>query len=305
MISLGHVRELERSGHWHELIGLRGQIVTSLEGEELGRAYASLSRAYFLTATSAADYETALTCARECNRLAPSGSALWLWSVQTLSSILIDLGRHKDAERHALAFLAVDRGQASPYVAWVLRDLSHVAYRDRRFLAAANLRTKALNHFVTQGNTREVFRTTINLVWAYARAGKMDKAAALLPDTAPDGLEYLWHGAYALVLMGLRRYEEALEQGYAALRAGRAQYDYLDAAEVALILAAILRRRGSHSEASVFVKIANDYAVQQTHSAEAVHTLEFAQKGGELPDEAPARCGPAGHKHAGLRGVIG
>lgn len=203
-----------------------------------------------------------------------------------------DTGRPQTAEAFARAYLrsAPDHPQLRPYDPWVIRAWSHGAYQSRRFALAARLRLKALAMFEAAGNADEITRTRLNLVWAFARAGRPANARVYLPEQAnvPMHMAHLWQGALAAILVAEKRWPEALKTGQEALRGARAAHDYADAAEVALIMTLALRATGRH-QAPALIERAAQFAALQERELYTLMVLNARAEGGETPYAAATR----------------
>lgn len=294
---IDQVKELERAGRWAEIRQLAPGLLSSLQGVDLAQAHMALSTAHFHTATSAVDWQVALRHAHACLQLAPAGDLLHTWALQKVSSLAVDMGRHQEAKRHALAYLKAAHAHPKLTVItpYVIRDLGHVAYQNRQFKAAACYWRRALALFQTIGNTDETTRTAITLAWAYVRSGKSGLAQAVLPTAVPAHMEHLRLGAEAAILAADGHWTEAFTAGTRALQGARAAHDYADAAEVCLILSKAFQRLGAGNQALDFLHTAAKFAARQDRDAYALLTLSNRAGGGDFPRvHAAAPCGAGG-----------
>ncbi|HWI52493.1 MAG TPA: tetratricopeptide repeat protein [Symbiobacteriaceae bacterium] len=285
---LEQIAEWERFCQWAEVRRHGHALLCDLQGVQRARLHAALSVAYFNTATGAADWREALYHAHACCDHAPVGSMLHTWGLYQVGTLAVDTSRTQEAKRYVTAFLKVvpQHPQLQGFVPRAIRDLSHVAYQERRFADAAALRRRALALFQSAGDEPETFRTALNLVWAYVRAGRPAAARQALPESVPAGMEHLRHGALAAVLAAEGRWSEALEQGRAALRAPRLAYDFADAAEICLIMAMAARHVGAMRQALAYIHEAALLAARQDRSALALMVLTIRAEGGDSSEEA-------------------
>jgi tetratricopeptide (TPR) repeat protein len=177
---------------------------------------------------------------------------------------------------------------------YVVRDISHVYYRQGKFSLSATWRLRALRLFEETGNTNEVIRTRLNIAWAYARAGDTAKATAFLPSSVPDDMTHLLNGAKAVIAFAQRRWHDAKTYGLLALQGARLAHDFVDAAEVSLIISKALAELGSSSDAKDYIRLAALLANRQDTNADALMVLNLRSEGGEAPNEATVFCGSGG-----------
>lgn len=248
-------------------------------------------------------WQEALRAAHACLRLAEPGSVLYLWALHMLACTYVDAGLPQRARPYAQAYLrqAAGNPQLESYTPFVVRAMGHVAYQERRFLSAFRWYAKAHALFCRQGNPVQAAVTSHNMAWALVRAGRPHRARAVLaPRNAfPAELAYLFDGAMAGILAAEGRLSEAIQLGREALSAaGRRAHDFVDAAEVALLLAHAYRRLREQGTASALTSRAAEFAALQGWEFVDVLLLNERAEGGELPHAASSR-GSADLHHRG------
>jgi hypothetical protein len=99
-------------------------------------------------------------------------------------------------------------------------------------------------------------------------------------------MEYLRDGVVAALHAAEGRLVEAKLAGQKALSAVRMGTDSVDAAEVALVLAAVAWKQQSHREAYNYVRDADTYAALQNWNAFALLVLSRRAEGGDSSDSS-------------------
>jgi len=305
---LEQLRALNNDGRYMETRRLAPAfLASSTAPEELSMGHALLSVAYQLSATCAGDWQQALINARACRDLAPRDTYLHVWALNQVAVLAGDTGRFQEASAHAAAFLREEPKyeRAAHFKPWVIRTLTQVAFHRGDYLQAAALRRQALTLFEAPDNAPEVARTRLNLVWAYARAGRASVARMHLPETVPADMENLRCGAMAAVLAAEGRWAEALDAGQAALRGDRRSFDLADAAEVCLILAKCAHRLGLYQAAFAYIREAASFAARQDRKALVLLALTLGREGGVFLDAAASPCGSGGYHPGSPRFLSG
>lgn len=300
---LAELRRLERVGKWAQVREVAPAYLPICPEEERARIHASLTTACFV----AGDWIGALHHAHECRQSAPVGGTLYTWTLHKLAALSVDMGRYADARRFGLAYLkgASKHPELQMYTPWVIRDLSHVAYHERRFAQAATLRLRALSLFTDQGNSEEAARTAINAAWAFARSGKPASARFVLPASVPVSLKPLLAGAVVAILFAEKRWEEALQEAEGALSGLRALHDYAAAAEVSLLLAIAARHIGQQVQSEWFSDLAALFATRQDREAHSLLLLNHRVRGGDFVEEAAPLVGGGLHVGCSLTAGVG
>lgn len=249
-------------------------------------------------------WQEALEAAHACHRLAEPGSVLYHWALHMLASTYVDAGMPHRARPYAAAYLrqAAAHPQLEPYTPYVVRAMGHVAYQERRFISAFTWFSKARALFFRQGDLAQAAVSTQAMALALVRAGRPQQARAVLADRNffPVDRVYLFDSAMAAILAAEGRYQDALTFGRAALQAiGRQSLDFVDAAEVALVLADALRRLNQAEEASALLKHAAAFAALQGWEIESLLRLNERAGGGDPPEPAASSRGSANLRHRG------
>lgn len=307
-MNLAGIKQLETEGRWAE-IRLQGEIIlASLPGVQVARGLIALAVAHEKTATSAAEYHTALTYARKAAGNAPAGSFLATWALHLVACYAVDLGLLAEAERAALGFLeALPRHAGAARVTpWVLFALGRVRHYQRRHTAALSFFRAALDAGAA-GEIRE--RIQLHQAWTLAESGRAHAAAAVLPPT----VEYVPAGqisaARAVVLAAAGDWQGAQVHALAALghqAAGEwAPHDTRMAAELCLLLKRASLQLGTAAEAVVWSL--HSAALLAGWAAGFMSDLlpTLRPEGGAYLHAADSHRGPAGHKRVGLLGAVG
>jgi tetratricopeptide (TPR) repeat protein len=298
---LANVRDAAIRRDWGYVIEHGLPLLPTLHGEDRAKVHLYISAAYASVATCADDWRAALAHAHGGREHSVAGTMVHTWALQKLSSILVDMGRPAEAHRYATAYLKVAHLHpvlefATPYA---VRDLGHVAYQQRRFRAALHYFGQAFNLFAALGNIEEASRTTCtNLVWANLHLGRVDEAKVHADSGISEELEYLRFGALAALSYAEGKYAMALRYGSLALESRREGFDFVDAAEVCLIMAKASRALGAVSESRSYITEARNFASYQAQDLRVLITLTLTQAGGEFQYEESAR-GSSDPRHRG------
>lgn len=246
----------------------------------------------------------ALHEAHVCHRLAEPGSVLALWALHMLACTYVDAGLPRQARPYAVAYLrqAYAYPKLEKYTPYVVRAMGHVAYQERRFKSALLWFTCAKTLFSKRGDALQAAVSSHNMAWAFVRAGHPRMARLVLADREEFtvDLAYLHDSAMSAILGEEGQHEEAIMYGRSALATlGRRSHDFVDAAEVALVLSRAHRHLRQNHEASALLIHAADFAALQGWSLSSVLTLSERAGGGDSPDTAASTRGSANLLHRG------
>lgn len=240
------------------------------------------SAALAVAAAQEGRWQDAFDHAHTCLRLSPQGSYLRAWALHMLACTYVDASRPQLAEVFARAYLKAVHGipEAARFTPYVYRVLGSAAYQRRQFRVAVPYYRRALGLFMAAGSEEQLHRARLNLAWALIRAGQLPEASSLL--LAMPARDHLWAGAQAALLGAQGRHEEAITVAREALQGARLSHDFVDAAEVALIVAQALSASGDGRAASALTTRAAEFAARQDMSAAALLLLSDRAGGGEL-----------------------
>lgn len=298
------IKQMEQQGRWTEIRQQASTLLAGLEGDALARGYLATSKAFELTATSPADYRTALAHARAAVASALQGGLMHTWALARVAAYSADMGLYRAAEATACAFLErlpVNPG-AAPMEPYALFALGRAQASRRCFADAARTFRRAL------AGTGEIFeRIQLHLAWTLAEAGQVRDAFDSIPSTVEHVPAEHVSAAMAAVLAASGDWAGAQLHAKAALRAHEANrcpiFDTIQAAELALII---------HRAA---VALGQTQAMFSLHSAAILAGWNeglilallptLRPKGGASYNAAASSCGPAGHQRTGLRGCVG
>lgn len=249
-------------------------------------------------------WREALQAAHACLRMAEPDSVLYLWALHMLACTYVDAGLPRRARPYARAYLrqAAAHPQLEPYTPYVVRAMGHIAYQERRFHDAFRWFRKAHTLFCRLENSVQAVVTSHNMAWALIRAGRPQRARAVLSprEAFPVELAYLFDGAMAGVLIAEGRLNDAIQFGRAALSApGRRTHDFVDAAEVALLLASAYQRLQQDGAASALISYAAGFAALQEWELLDILLLSERAGGGDPPERAASSRGSANLLHRG------
>lgn len=297
---LDQIRAMERAGRWAELRQAVPDLLADACGDEKARLCLSLATAYYYTSANAGDWRQALTHAHDAWVSATPGGFLYVWALQKLSSLSVDMGRPRESQYYARAYLklAPQYPELRCITPYVVRDLSHAAYQQRRWAEAVRLRMQALALFEALGDSVQVIRTQLNLVWAYARAGKPHLARRYMPVEVPADMQSLQAGAWTVIYATERNWPAAIVSARQALNGNRQSCDCADAAEICLILAQSLKALDASADSSELVRESVSLAARQDRSAYTLLVLSQRQRGGDTPDQAASRGSGGWHPDA-------
>jgi hypothetical protein len=289
---LANVRDAAIRRDWGYVIEHGLPLLPTLHGEDRAKVHLYISAAYASVATCADDWRAALAHAHGGREHSVAGTMVHTWSLQKLSSILVDMGRPAEAYRYATAYLKVAHLHPvlSGLTPYVIRDLGYVAYQQKRFRAAVYYDTKARDMFVVAGNVAQADRTeAASLAWSTLRLGKVSEATEIAHRITDPSLEHFRLGILAAIACFEKRYTDALRYGSEALLMHRVGFDLANAAEVCLAMAKAARILGSSSDSGRYHTEASGYAERQAQSVWVLITFTLAQVGGEFQYEESAR----------------
>lgn len=289
-----HLRELE-SG-MSEIRALTPQLLSSLTGQDLARAHASLSYACAKGASSADEWSLALEHAFTCRTNAANDSPLYAWSLLQIAIVSENMGRLRNAEVFAKAFLGRVDEHTKLYVPWAYRVLARVAYLRGQFRRSVSYRLLALKLHVRNRQSEEADRTSISLAWSLGHMNRLAEAYAAIPVGVDDSLVPLVRAAEAFLALRSGHYQEAKANAAIAFLGKYESFDYVSAAEIASLLANAACVRGHFSTAQVYADKALSFASRQALDLKVLMALSLREMGGESPYDETSR-GSADPRH--------
>jgi tetratricopeptide (TPR) repeat protein len=290
---LERIRLLAKEGNWSEVLNLAPNALASATGDDAARLHLHMASAH----AGLGEWKLAISHTEQALSLSECGTYTHTWATQKLASLYVETGRMQESIPYAYDYLKNVKNHPSLSVLtpYVVRGISHVFYRQGKFALSATWRLRALQLFEELGNDAEVTRTRINLAWTYARAGNTGKAKSYLPTEVPSCMVHLLNGAKCVIASKERRWQDAQNYGTLALRGARLVHDYVDAAEVSLLVASAQRALGNCNDIPAYIRLAALFASRQDQSASALMVLTLREKGGDNRYEATAFCGSGGY----------
>lgn len=275
---------------WAEIRDRRDEFLAATDVADLARIHSEISVAYFWTAKRPEDWQVAIHHARMGLHYAEPGSVRSVFLLHNLAGLLLLTGRLVEAKRLAQQFLegARHRDKLQPFVPLTLRDLALIAYYERRWDVAVRYASQAAAGHLAAGQTKDAFRAQILVCWCHIRSGRYRRAKLALPSEVPAEWSYLLDGVVAALHAAEGRLTEAQLVGRRALSAVRVGTDSVDAAEVALVLAAVARKQQNPREAHNLVREADNYAALQDWNAYTLLVLSKRAGGGDPSDSSYA-----------------
>lgn len=305
MITIGTLKAMEQSGQWSEIRQLGAAVLDGHEGDALSRALLALGSAFEHTATGAADYRQALAFAQAAVASAERGGLLHTWSIARVAAYAADLGLYQVAMQAAATFLdALPRHEAAQRIApWVLYALGRVRASQRRYSEAAGIWRLVIG--TAPDELAE--RARLHLAWTLAESGRLADAYSVLPTAAEYCPSALLEAARAVLCAAAHNWQGVIEHGRAYLNDAGALpvCDTIQTAEICLLMHRATNALGQHSQAEVWLRKAAA-VLSCWNRALMQHLVPTLQgEGGAWHNAAVSRCGGAGTKRTGLRGVLG
>lgn len=301
------IKALEQAEAWSKLLTLASQIPDSLSGDELARAYISVSIAYAESATTAQEYREALRYAQLAARVASRGSLLSVWSVGRCAALYADLGMYKSAKLAGTMFPNEmhNHPAAIGLAPWVYHALGRAYSRLGSHAQAAFTLRQALAYEMPDAKRG---RIQLNLARVYARAGRVADASAAMPNQVTAISDGHLHSAWAVIFANTGNWSGAKAQAKKALslinEEGRL-YDTIEMAELALVLTNAAHALGHHQQAAFWSLYSDTILNSWAAGLIACINPTPKRKGGDFYSASHSSAGPRGHARCGLLGTVG
>ena len=303
---LDRLRELKQQGRWAEIRAIAPDILTHLAGDDKAKALLWLSQAYEETASTAAEYRTALSHAKASFSAAVPGGLMHTWAAGRVAALASDLGDFSTAISAGITFLDQlpqhpDAGVLKPWAYFALGQSLY--YRRRDYVGSIRWFRLAVSSGT--GEIRE--RSTLWLGWALAASGQVGEATSALPETIKHVSVGQLSAARAAVAYAAGDWQGARSHATIALLEYKSGawpiYDSIQVAELYLILAKAAQRLGLQTQAARWFIESATILARWNAAFRLVPTLR--ERGGDWINAADCSCGPAGDKRCGLLGVVG
>lgn len=308
MLVSERIKSMQSTNRWSDLRAAEFDLLAQA-GSDAERAYvhAALSVATFHTNACADDWKASIRHAYECRRLASRGSTYHVWAAYQIAILSAGVGNVAIAERYARLFLDEAKyvDSLASFVPLALGVLGHIAYQNKRYHEAVRLRRIALESALARGTVGDIVRMRLNLVWTFVRLGKPSQARQFVPINTPSHMADLVDGAMAAIFYAEGDYASAVDAGSRALKAQRRADDYIDAAEVSLIVSASLRMLHRSDEAVVLHTQAALLSARQARDVSTLLVLNLRQNGGDKLNETASLGSGGFHPDACLTTGIG
>lgn len=295
------ILSLARGGQWQDVIQLGVTLLSVVNGDERGRVHLYMAAAHASLALTPDEWRKAYyhaSAARECST---PGGLVHTWSLQKLSSILVDMGHPGQARWFAHAYLkaAPIHPDLERFTGYVLRDLGIASMREKDYRSAIKWYGRSLRQFAAVGNDGEAIRARLHLVWAYCMAGKPGLARLEMPPGVPDHLLHFYYSAHAVLSAAEGHWKRAVGYVNLSLDHPHPNYDQVDAADICLLASRAVRRHGVRADAFTYEQSSAVFAARQGYDLRMLLVLTSEQRGGEIPNATATRRGSADLHHRG------
>lgn len=276
-------RALARAGQWLELRGMEPALLT-LTGEDLVQAHGQLYMAYFHSAGSPDDWRAALGHAQKILEMAPPESAMYPWALHGVAAVYANLRHPRETAVFARTLLkaAGDRPDLQYLVPHAWQHLGISAHLQGHHLRAVHCYRIAAAGFKAPEDRDELQRVQLYIVWNLLKLGRVEESINLLPMQTSLPLQSLWHASRALVAKALRDWSTARAEALLALNSPWASMDYVEAAEMCLLLAQVTLRHGARAEAVSWTKKATEFSARLGRATVTRLVLATAAEGGDF-----------------------